>query len=153
MESILNVLGKSGSGIVANSDKIKKIYLPFSENDAIYLQKIFVTPGFHHIKFEDEKAVNFFINKILKSLKCHHDIAYLGKGNTLFDVQVVNIYKELNGKANLDLTDFFLDDFYFDLLLIEYSKSLESEGWLCKFEQQLLDFNFNKLIPIIVFTT
>ena len=44
---------------------------------------------------------------------------------------------------------FFLDCFYFDFLWIEESPSLLSSIWYEQFKQHLVDFNFNKSIPIV----
>ena len=48
------------------------------------------------------------------------------------------------------LEEFFIDSFYYDLIWIEHTTQLFSMPWIETFEQQLLAYKLDTMIPIII---
>jgi hypothetical protein len=126
---------------------------PFSENDVLYLQKIFLTPGVHEINVDNVVRVRNMMDKVLDSLQYHHKAACVSLQNMPLADNVTDIVKVLltdDYLVSMDsLTLFFLDHFYFDFLWIEESPDLLGCLWYEQFKQHLTDFNFNKSISIV----
>lgn len=125
----------------------------FSENDALYLQDIFLTPGIHQINADSVVQVRTVVSKVLNSLQYHQNAACLSLHDMSLPAGVTDIVRILITDDHLIGSDslmlFFLDHFYFDFLWIEESQSLLDSIWYEQFQQHLIDFNFNKSIPII----
>lgn len=126
---------------------------PFSESDALYLQDIFLTPGVHHVYVDSTSKARSVISKVLKSLQYHQKAAYLSLQNLDLLDDMCDIMRLLIADDYLvnheSLILFFLEDFYFDFLLIEETQELVESIWYEQFKQYLVDFNFHKSIPII----
>lgn len=126
---------------------------PFSENDAIYLQDIFLTPGVHHLYVDTTSKARSVISKVLKSLQYHQKAACLSLQALDWSDDVCDIMRLLVAEDYLvnheSLILFFLEHFYFDFLWIEETQALVESIWYEQFKQYLVDFNFHKSIPII----
>lgn len=126
---------------------------PFSEGDVLYLQDIFLTPGVHQINVDSTAKGRSVICDVLDSLHYHQKAACLSLHdmplrNGVFDIVRTLITDDYLVNSD-DLTLFFLDRFYFDFLWIEESAALANSHWYEHFKQHLVDYNFNKSIPII----
>ena len=131
----------------------RMIKKPFSESDVLYLQDIFLTPGVHQINVDSVAKGRTIISDVLGSLHYHQKAGCLSLDDTVLENGVCDIVKTLikdDYLVNSDnLTLFFLDRFYFDFLWIEESANLADSIWYEQFKQHLVDFNFNKSVPII----
>jgi len=125
----------------------------FSENDVLYLQDLFLTPGVHQIGVDNIIHIRKIIYNMLSALQYHQKAACLTLNNLALQPNITDIVKTLimdDHLVNSDsLTLFFLDHFYFDFLWIEESQALLDSMWYEQFKQHLVDFNFNKSIPIV----
>lgn len=126
---------------------------PFSENDVLYLQNIFLTPGVHQINVDNIAHGRNMMDKVLDSLQYHHKAACLSFYNEPLSPNVADIINVLLTDDHLvsadSLTWFFLNHFYFDFLWIEETQALLDSLWYEQFKQHLVDFNFNQAIPIV----
>ncbi len=126
---------------------------PFSENDVLYLQDLFLTPGVHQITVDSFSKVRIMINKILRSLHYHQKAACLTFVDLLLEPEICDITQVLIADDYLVSKDrlmlFFLDQFYFDFLWIEETPDLLTSIWYEQFQRHLSEFNFNRSIPII----
>ena len=125
--------------------------LSFSEHEIIRLQDVFLTPGFHAIKTNNRASGQLFIKKFLKSLNYYHSLACLSSAYAGAD-RVLNVYAHLN-KPDYDyagsIQDFILEELYCDFMWIEETPEVIRKPWYPDFKQSLVDFNFDKTIPII----
>lgn len=132
---------------------LRMIKEPFSENDVLYLQDLFLTPGVHQITVDNFSKVRVMINKVLKSLHYHQKAACLSFVDLCLESEICDIAQLLIADDYLvskdRLTLFFLDQFYFDFLWIEETPELLGSRWYEQFKQHLNDFNFNRSVPII----
>ena len=125
--------------------------LKFSERDIIDLQNPFLTPRFHTIKTYNRTTGRLLINAILKSLNCYHDIACLSTQSKNLPKGAHNVYKKLsNGGEQGYVQEFVLEEMFCDFLFIEKNQEITRKEWYKEFEASLVDFNFNKNIPIII---
>lgn len=125
----------------------------FSENEVLYLQNIFLTPGVHQIKVESIVGGRNMIDKFLTSLHYHQKAACLSLCDTPLPMHVTDMVHILLMDDYLvdadSLTLFFLNNFYFDFLWIEETQALLDSLWYEQFKQHLSDFKFDQTIPII----
>lgn len=147
--------------IFSSSLQIKKIEEPLIDDDIIFLQEKFLTSGFIKLLVLDINTGREISSKILNSLNCYNDIAILNDClNSSQNKYIENYFNISNSLINEDdkeidenqVRDFFLDQFYFDFLLIELTSEFACKNWVKKFERNILDFNFHKMIPIIILT-
>lgn len=146
---------KKTKNIFEDSLLEKKIKKPLSEQDILYLQDIFMIPGIHHIKVDSVISGRFIINSMLNSLNYYRNIGCLSAYHLPIQEPIVDIYQELAKKnyfqnPDVNLYDFFLEDFDCDFLWIESSQNLELSEWFPVFEQQTINMNLHKLMPLII---
>lgn len=131
---------------------------PFTEHDIIETQSMFLTNGFQHIEVKNPAMGRSIINTFLSSLNCYHDCACLSGVNIPLNASVCDIYRVLVGMAHDghldqgDIEEFFLEDFYFDVLWIELTEQLKQQPWFAHFNQLLITFKIDQHIPIIMVT-
>lgn len=137
--------------VVTTPNISKFIKTPFEEKDILYLQNAFTTPGVHAITVTSIETGRKLIDQLLDSLKWYQDVGYLassdsapckGKSNVLH-----SITQPITPEA---VAQFFIDDFYYDFLWIEATNSLLQEPWIAAFEQQLIMFHIDHMIPVII---
>src|SRR3989338_7318967 len=106
---------------------------PFSENDVLYLQDIFLTPGVHQIYVSSVSKGRTVITDVLASLRYYQNAACLSLAELQITNGVYDIVQTLVADDYLvnsdSLTLFFLDSFYFDFLWIEESQALLGSIW------------------------
>jgi len=135
-----------------------------SENDLIYLQDLFLTNGIHNLSSPSTNQARKVLYKILKSLNYYQDIASLSLSdqalsNNVYDIYtnlLINNFLSINSSNNLNISNsenlinFFQDKFYFDFLWIELTEELEETDWYSKFENFIINFKFDKIMPICI---
>ncbi|MDR3645941.1 MAG: hypothetical protein P4L22_00185 [Candidatus Babeliales bacterium] len=134
----------------------KNIQTPLIENDILFLQNKFLETGFCNLKVKDIETGRLIISKVINSLNYFNDIAILtvceNSNQNYFNIKKALTNNYDISKNQFNLINFFLDQFYFDFLIIEATKELMSNNWAQNFEQHILDFNFHKTMPIIILT-
>ncbi len=125
-----------------------------NEQNILYLQNQFLINGFHYFKVKNILDGRKIILTMLNSLNYYNNIACLTSNNNEFRENVFDIYYTLtkeNSTENIDnLVNFFLETFDFDFMWIEESKDFIETSWYKIFKQHLIDFNFYKVIPIMI---
>jgi len=138
----------------ANSDLYNQ---KISEVEILYLQDLFLTPGFHKIKFTNLKVARNQLYTILDSLKFYQNTAALSLQTTGFREDLTDLYSELlqygcldtpENSSNENLVSFCLDNFYYDFLWIENPQTLEINQWYQQLLEFIADFKLDQLIPI-----
>jgi hypothetical protein len=133
---------------------INKIPNNVTEQDVLYLQKIFLEPGFHDLKVSNFKESRKFISLVLNSLRFYKNVGCL----TIQSDELQKEFDDIYGKLVLrnysidpetSLINFFLDEFDYDFIIIEKTDELANCTMSKIFEQYLLDFHINRMIPII----
>lgn len=128
-----------------------------SENEILYLQDLFLTPGFHKIKFSNLKIARNQLYAILDSLQFYQNAAALSLQTTGFRTDLVDLYSELlqdcciTAPAHLaaeNLVNFCLNNFYYDFLWIENPQALEAKQWYQQLLELIANFKLDQLIPI-----
>ncbi len=128
------------------------IQIPCTENEILYLEKICMQPGIHNITVSSLASGRHVIAQILQALAWHQDIGYLAINEEIDKkIDVTNITKIFKWPIDQEqLEYFFIHYFYYDFLLIEVSKELYSMPWINVFEQQLLAYKIDEIIPIVI---
>ena len=120
---------------------------PFSEQDILDLNDAFLTNGIHDITVPSIHAGRGLISTFLSSLNYYSNVACLTAHDVPHDPTIFDIYSEVAGSS---LEEFFVENFYFDFMWIEALPELTSTVWFTDFEQRLLSFNIDHILPIIV---
>lgn len=114
----------------------KKINVTLTETDILFLQDIFLTPGFHSIQLKDVLSGRIIIEEILASLPMHTSTACLTLENNLtLPNTVFDVYAALhtNSISEQAIEDFFINEFYFDCMWIEVSQKILNAPWYAYF--------------------
>lgn len=128
-----------------------------SENEILYLQDLFLTPGFHKLKFSNTEAAREQLYTILDSLKFYQNTAGLSLQTLGFRDDITDLYAEIlqagclnlsNSSINENLVDFCLNNFYYDFLWIENPPALEATQWYQQLLELISNFKLDQLIPI-----
>jgi len=148
----LECKGRNVLKCIASSVHVSKVVKkPFSENDILYLHNAFTTPGIHPISVCSVNIGRKVITQVLDSLKWYQDVAYLAADSTVLSIRATQIIDILKKPVTyLEITQFFIDDFYYDFLWIELTQELLETDWISFFEEQLVQLHIEKMIPIIV---
>ncbi len=147
--------GKISSYRIENCDS-HKLTKPYSEQDIIRLQEIFLTNGWHCLQVQNLHEGRSVINTMLYSLNYYHDIACLTLrdypllDSVCFDVYLHALEKGCLDSDPYDLNSFFLDYFFADFLWIEETEELVASQWYGPFLQSLHDVQIEKHIPVIM---
>ncbi|MGZ6250799.1 MAG: hypothetical protein ACXWL2_02120 [Candidatus Chromulinivorax sp.] len=127
---------------------------PFSEEDLIQLQEIFVTPGIHTIKMKNVEQARQIIEIILNSLNYYHTIGaltFIEKLPThIWDIiGHVTFDKQMNYNLIDDLEIFFANYSCFDFIWVEATKTMQN---VCKLSalQKIFDvYHAQERMPIL----
>ncbi len=130
----------------------RHIQIPCTEHEILYLENICMQPGIHHITVSSLASGRQMVAQILQALGWHQDIGYLGLNDDLDKkIHLTHIAKILEWPLDQEqLEHFFIHSFYYDFLWIEGSKELYSMPWVHAFEQQLLAYKIDTIIPILI---
>ena len=136
--------GSGGSG--------RYIEIPCSERDIMYLQQICMIPGVHTIAVPSLASGRNLLIEIIAALAWHQDVGYLGVEEfSTTKYPITNITQAFEWPLDQEkLEEFFIDSFYNDLIWIEHTTQLFSMPWIETFEQQLLAYKLDTMIPIII---
>lgn len=127
----------------------KRITAPYSESDILYLQNIFTSPGFHQFTVSSVLVGRELILQQLRALKWHQDVGYISTINTA-SIEAESIVDLIGQPIDQDSVEsFFIDQFYYDFLWIEGTRDLMAMPWIYIFEQQILHYRIDQMIPII----
>ncbi len=125
----------------------------FTENDALYLQNLFLTPGVHQINSANLSQVRILIKRMLTCLQYYQNVAGLSLQEGISAIEAVDLMQLLIAEDHLinadRLTLFFFDHFYFYFLWIEETPELLLSPWYNQFQRHLHDFGFDRTIPVI----
>ena len=102
--------------------------LPFSQEDALKLQAIFIQPGVHVIHVKNIAEGRTITDIILKSLNYYHDIGLLSleKDAPVYSLDIINCINSGNiikKESHENLEDFFIANPYFDFIWVEGTKN------------------------------
>ncbi len=137
--------------IVSFSESSKSIHTPFSENDLIFLQNAFTTPGVHAIRVKDIQTGRILIKQLLDALRWYHDVGYLALNDVIPCLHATNIMNHFSYPINsIELSRFFTEDFFYDFLWIETTQELLNQVWLPLFEQRIAHLHIDHIIPVII---
>ena len=121
---------------------------PLCEQDILYLQKQFLISGFHNLHFKDMKLGRQIIFKILKSLNCYKNVAYVSRATlSNFPKSMINLNYVFSDYKENEIYDFLVEQFDFDFMFIEVNKN--ELTLLTKIQNHFVELNIHKLIPII----
>jgi len=126
---------------------------PFSETEALYLQDLFLTAGFHQVYVENFSRGRSAMYHLLDSLQCHQKIGCLSLDDTIISSGVTDVLAMMVAEDYLLSTDrltlFLLERFDFDFVWIEESSTLMQSIWYKQFKNDLINFKIDRTIPII----
>jgi len=141
---------------LGNIQKSKHVRGPLSEHDILDLQDKFLNNGFHYINVSDLQFGRSLVFQFLKSLKHCHENAILTVSMSLLDAPITDVYYELiqggylDKSQHKDLDEFFIDQFYYDFLVIEACHELVDSYWFSEFFNRLINFKIDQNIPVLV---
>lgn len=127
------------------------VEIPCGEGSLLYLERVCMTPGFHHIVVESLTQGCTTIATILRALAWHQDAAWVGVDQSNGYKSITNIIRhieQLQGQEQLD--HFFITSFYYDFFLIAWTPALQAQPYWRAFYAQLNSVNLPMIIPIIV---
>lgn len=128
----------------------------FSEYEALCLQELLVAPGEHQIKVESILQGRQIMSDLMSAISYYQNPACLSLESIAIHPNVFDIVKTLIVDDYLInpecLSLFFLDRFYFDFLWIVETQSLLDSLWYEQFKSYLVEFSFQKTIPIVRIT-
>lgn len=137
--------------VVSSCVSSRNISTPLSENDLIFLQNAFTTPGLHAIRVKDIQTGRSLIKQLLDALRWYHDVGYLALNDNLPCLYATNIMNHFSYPINsTELSRFFIEDFFYDFLWIEINQELLNQVWLPLFEQRIAHLHNDQIIPVIV---
>lgn len=134
--------------------------LKISESEILHLQDLFLTPGFHELKFVNLKTARLQLYTILEALQFYHRPAALSTASASFKAPLTDLYGELLQAGCLTttgltsscrveaLSNFCLQQFHYDFLWIEDPAHLATYSWYQPFCDLLADYRFDQLLPI-----
>ncbi len=137
----------------------KLFKLPFSEQDLLELQEIFVTLGMHIIKVKDMIEGRQIVKIILNSLKYYHNIGCITDVTDL-PVNVCNITSHIalqclqnkQGNSLLNLETFLNTHPCFDFIWIELTKNIKKE-YSYKTMKNIFDmYHIEERMPVLIVT-
>jgi hypothetical protein len=133
-----------------------KLESRFSEREALCLQELLLTPGEHQVQVKSILQGRQIMADLLSAVKYYQNPACLSLESLPVNFGITDIVKTLIMDDYLITPDrlalFFLDCFYYDFLWIEETQALLDSIWYEQFKVYLVEFSFQKSIPIIKIT-
>lgn len=127
-----------------------------SEEDALALCDLFLTPGLHYVTCATIHDGRRIMKLFIEQLSCYRTIGYVDHAHALHYKHGLNVY-DLFSSCNdrntlaLALDQFFLDSFEYDFLGIISARSGRAKSFNKLFIEKLINNAFNQRIPIICF--
>jgi hypothetical protein len=144
------------SGVfLAGALRPRQINVPLPEEDIIFLQDLFLTNGYHHIKVPSQGSGRIIMHTLLQSMHYYHNVACLTDNSgvplkksvtDLCDKITCNYLPECSYE---DVETYFLEQDYIDFMWIELSESLFTNTVAMYVLQVLQELNLAQHIPII----
>ena len=121
-----------------------------THRDMELIEKALCKPGFHYLRFEDLATSRETLNTCLQYY--NKTVGHLFFTEDLPESVHIDLYSLfLNNDYLPDkLDEFFIDYTHVELLWIERSPMLAVKPWLSMLEKNIIDFNIQKTIPIVI---
>ena len=131
----------------------KKIAMPCTEAEILYLQTIFTTPGLHSLTVSNIQDGRQMIMEQLKILQWHQEVGFLTADQTAQYLPAQNLVTLLDQPIDQEGVEaFFIEHFYYDFLWIECTHGLLNMHWIYSFETELFKYRLDTMIPIVLLT-
>jgi hypothetical protein len=124
-----------------------------SEQNIIDLHNEFLHNGFHYLCVKDILVGRHIMHTFLYSLNYYQSVGCLTISSFPLCSSIENIYETLSlyGYLNKNyLSDFFIQEWYFDFIWIEATDELLNASWFSLFLQYIKDFKCDAALPIFV---
>jgi len=152
------MLDKNNHEIYYDDNKSMSFSLPFSEQDVLYLQQVFVTFGIRTIKTRNVQDGRNIVETILKSLNYYKNIGCITYENGLPShtcdiISHVNFQKQVTKTNNdllIDLELFFTNHAHFDFIWIELTKELQEKYTTEKIKNVFDMYHVEERMPVII---
>ena len=147
----------SSRQFVEHIHEINLIKQPFSDSDILEIQEKFLCNGFQYLKGLDEAQGRNIIYTFLDSLSLYHNIACLTLDSEPLRDGITDLYAELSAGGYLNsfepyyLEEYFIEQFYFDFIWIEATRTLLMSLWFDQVKKKIIDTAIDQHIPILVF--
>ena len=110
-------------------DDIRQLSLELTPEDILYLQELFLTNGFHHIRVPTVNDGRFLMYKLLHSMHFFNDIACLTCIDEPISLDVCDLLNDLRtyckGEESINaIEEYFLEVFFTDFMWIELNEAL-----------------------------
>lgn len=128
---------------------------PFSEQDVLDLQGIFVALGVHIIKTKNILDGRAIIKTILNSLNYYHNIGCVTDAedlpvNVCDIINHIKLQKSHRGNLLTDLEDFFSIHPCFDFVWIEFTEDIKKE-YSCNDIKNIFDmYHVEERMPVVI---
>ncbi len=147
----------SSRSLLNHIHEINLTKTPFSDKDILEIQEKFLSNGFQYLKSQNIGQGRKIIYTFLQSLATYHDIACLTLDPHPLIEGITDLYMELCGGGYLNAFDphyfeeYLIEQFYFDFVWIEATRSLLISTWFEQIKEKMLEAGINEQIPILVF--
>jgi len=133
--------------IAAPKKTCHSIPFPYTEQAIINLHALFITPGIHHIQIESLQKGRILLEALLASLNHYSAIVCITSNEIAFSSAIYDCSYELAMQPCIE--SFLIEQFSFDCMVIEPSRSLIQAAWYAKVEQYLYTSTISLHVPII----
>jgi len=124
----------------------------FTHQEILTLQALFLTNGLHFITVKNVTVGRSLMTAFLNTMPALRNIAVLTQEDFLPEC-FVNIYTVMTAGQiynQEDMTDFFINNFYYDFMWIEALPELHATTWFADLEHTIINLNIDMHMPIIV---
>lgn len=154
--STSSIFGKDAQGFQTTTDKTLFTF-PFSEQDVLELQGLFVALGVHVIKTKNISDGRKIIQTILQSLNYYHNIGCVTTiGNLPINIcDVINhikLQKSQKGDLLVDLEDFFAVHPCFDFIWIELTEDMKTQYSSNDIKKIFDMYHVEERMPVLIVT-
>lgn len=147
----------SSRAFINHIHEINLIKQPFSDKDILEIQEKFLCNGFQYLKGQNIGQGRKIIYTFLESLAAYHDVACLTLDPQPLGEGITDLYAELCGGGYLNSFDphyfeeYLIEQFYFDFVWIEATRSLLMSPWFEHIKEKMLEAAIDEQIPLLVF--
>lgn len=127
-----------------------------SEEDALALCDLFLTPGLHYVTCATIHDGRRIMKLFIEQLSCYRTIGYIDHAHAMHYKHGLNVYDLFSSYHARDelvqaLDQFFFDSFEYDFLGIINARSGRAHLFNKLFIEKVINYSFNQRIPIICF--
>lgn len=136
-------------------DDIRQLSLELTPEDILYLQELFLTNGFHHIRVPTVNDGRFLMYKLLHSMHFFNDIACLTCiDEPIISLDVCDLLNDLRihckGEESINaIEEYFLEVFFTDFMWIELNEALLNDPMVQHAIYIMHAIEFAHKIPVI----